>query len=186
MPSTSVIDPDFTDGWFKRGYNWRATASVEQQIGNRFAVAATYARAIYGNFIVTDNLNLTPAEFDPYCITVPVDPRIPRSGQQLCGLYDQRINVATSNLIGFADNYVDKYQVGNLEQGPQTEHFNGFDVQLIVALPAAARSPVAGARATRFRTPPFRPTAARSTTAAPIASSWTTRSSSPARCRPAT
>ena len=95
-----MIDPNFTQRLVqKRGYNWRATASIEQQITNNLAVAATYARAIYGNFIVTDNLNLTPADFDPYCITLPTDPRLPRSGQQLCGLYDQRINVATSNLF---------------------------------------------------------------------------------------
>jgi hypothetical protein len=130
VPSTGVIDPEFTNGWFKRGYNWRATATVEQQIASGFAVAATYARAIYGNFRVTDNLNLSPADFDPYCITVPVDSRLPRSGQQLCGLYDQRLNVATSNLYTFADNYIDKYPIGNREQSKQTEHFNGFDVQL--------------------------------------------------------
>jgi hypothetical protein len=129
VPSTSVIDTNFTEGWQKRGYNWRTTASVEQQLSNNMAVAATYARAIYGNFTVTDNLNLSPSDFDPYCITLPVDPRIPRSGQQLCGLYDQRINVATSNLIGFADNYVDKYSINGLKQSHQTEHFNGFDLQ---------------------------------------------------------
>ena len=130
VPSTSVIDPNFTEGWFKRGYNWRVMGSVERQITDRVAVAATYARAIYGNFNVTDNLNLTPADFDPYCITIPVDPRLPRSGQQLCGLYDQRVNVATSNLIGFTENYVNKYQIGDLKQSNQTEHFNGFDLQL--------------------------------------------------------
>jgi hypothetical protein len=129
VATTGVIDPEFTNGWFKRGYNWRATASVEQQLTNGLAVAATYARAIYGNFRVTDNLNLLPSDFDPYCITVPVDPRLPRSGQQMCGLYDQRLNVATSNLYTFADNYIDKYQIGNLEQHKQTEHFNGFDLQ---------------------------------------------------------
>ncbi|HLG56519.1 MAG TPA: carboxypeptidase regulatory-like domain-containing protein [Vicinamibacterales bacterium] len=129
VPSTSVIDPSFTQGWFKRGYNWRATASVEQQIANGLAVAATYAHAIYGNFIATDNQNLTPADFDPYCITLPTDPRLARSGQQLCGLWDQRVNVATSNLIGFADNYVDRYAIGGLAQGHQKEHFDGFDLQ---------------------------------------------------------
>ena len=70
-----------------------------------------------------------------------------------------------------------QYQFGNLEQRRQTEQFNGFDVQLLGAASRRARSPVAGARATRFRTRRFRPTAARSTTASPIASSWTTPSS---------
>ena len=129
VPTTGVIDPTFTDGWFKRGYNWRATASLEQQLNGNMAVAATYARAIYGNFIMTDNLNLAPSDFDPYCITMPTDPRLPRSGQQLCGLYDQRANVATSNLYGFNENYVDKYPIDGLKQSRMTEHFNGFDLQ---------------------------------------------------------
>jgi len=130
VPSQSVIDTNFTQGWFKRGYNWRATATIEQQLTNSLAVAATYARAIYGNFQVTDNLNLLPADYDPYCITLPNDPRLARSGQQLCGLWDQRANVATSNLIGFADNYVGKYNINNIEQHEQSERFNGVDVQL--------------------------------------------------------
>jgi hypothetical protein len=135
--NTTVANPDFTDGWFKRGYNWRASAGIEQQLTNRFAVSATYARTIYGNFSVTDNLNLTPADYDPYCITLPTDSRLPRSGQQLCGLWDQRINVATSNLVGFADDYVDRYPVSGLEQSPQTEHFNGFDLSMAARLPRA-------------------------------------------------
>ena len=131
VPSTAIIDPEFTQGWFKRGYNWRATVSIEQQIASGLAVAATYARAIYGNFQVTDNQNLSPANFDPYCITLPTDSRLgDRSGRQLCGLWDQRSAVATSNLYTFSSNYVDKYKVGNLAQSDQTEHFNGFDIQL--------------------------------------------------------
>jgi hypothetical protein len=131
VPSTAIIDKEFTSGWFKRGYNWRATATVEQQLSNNVAVSATYARAIYGNFQVTDNQNLSPANFDPYCITLPADSRLgSRSGQQLCGLWDQRAAVATSNLYGFSSNYVDKYTFGNLAQQDQTEHFNGFDIQI--------------------------------------------------------
>ena len=140
--STSVPDPSFIDGWGKRGYNWRATATLEHELMTGVALAATYARTIYGGFIVTDNLNLTPADFDPYCITVPVDARLPRGGQQLCGLWDQRINVPTSNLVTFADNYVNRYQFSGSSQGSQTEHFNGFDLQLAARLPR--RGNVAG------------------------------------------
>ena len=140
--NTTVANPDFTDGWFKRGYNWRASAGIEQQLTNRLAVSATYARTIYGNFSVTDNLNLTPADYDPYCITLPTDSRLPRSGQQLCGLWDQRINVATSNLVGFADDYVDRYPVSGLEQSPQTEHFNAISNCFIVDNPEQLTSEV--------------------------------------------
>jgi hypothetical protein len=130
VPSTAVIDKDFTEGWGKRGYNWRATASIEQQLAPGLAIAATYARSIFGNFLVTDNLNLTPADFDPYCVTLPVDSRLPLSGQQVCGLYDQRTNPAVSNLYGFANNYVGRYDIPGYTQSKQTEHFNGFDLQL--------------------------------------------------------
>jgi hypothetical protein len=130
IPSTAVNDPEFTQGWGKRGYNWRATASIEQQLAPGLALAATYARAIFGNFLVTDNLNLTPADFDPYCVTLPVDSRLPLSGQQVCGLYDQRANVAVSNLYSFSENYVGRYDIPGYTQSKQTEHFNGFDLQL--------------------------------------------------------
>ena len=54
------------------------------------AVSVGYYRRAYGNFTVTDNLAVTPADYDPYCITAPVDPRLPAdvSGSQICGLYD--------------------------------------------------------------------------------------------------
>ena len=33
---------------------------------------------------------MTPADYDPYCVTAPVDSRLPGSvsGKQFCGLYD--------------------------------------------------------------------------------------------------
>ncbi len=38
---------------------------------------------------VTDNLLVTPADFSPFCITAPVDSRLPNGGgYDVCGLYD--------------------------------------------------------------------------------------------------
>ena len=34
-----------------------------------------YFRTWCGNFMVTDNLRVTPADYSPYCVTVPVDAR---------------------------------------------------------------------------------------------------------------
>ena len=51
---------------------------------------------------VTDNLRVTPADYDPYCITAPVDRRLPGGGgNQLCGLYDVK-----PALFGQVDNMV--------------------------------------------------------------------------------
>jgi hypothetical protein len=126
--NTAVPDPDWVNGWGKRGYNWQFQASVDRQLGNRAAVNVGYYRTIYGNFFVTDNLNLQPSDFDPFCVTVPVDSRLPNSGQQLCGLYNARITPATSNFTTFSENYVDKYPLSGYTQSPEKEHFNGVDV----------------------------------------------------------
>jgi hypothetical protein len=127
-PATAKPDPDWVSGWGKRGYNWQTQLSVDRQIGSRAAVNVGYYRTIYGNFFTTDNLNLQPSDYDPFCVTVPVDARLPNSGQQVCGLYNARITPATSNYTTFSGNYVNKYPLSGYTQSPETEHFNGVDV----------------------------------------------------------
>jgi hypothetical protein len=71
---------------------------------------------------VTDNLLVTPADYSPYCITAPTDPRLEEtSGATLCGLYDVNPNKfgQTDNLITLAKNF-----------GDYDEHYNGFDVSV--------------------------------------------------------
>jgi hypothetical protein len=52
-------------------------------------MTAGYYRNWYGNFLVTDNTLVTPADFNPFCITAPTDSRLPGGGgYQVCGLYD--------------------------------------------------------------------------------------------------
>src|SRR5262249_23607976 len=70
----------------------------QQQLSSRMSVTAGYYRNWYGNYLagfqgnavpVIDNLDVTPADFSPYCITAPVDPRLPGGGgYQVCGFYD--------------------------------------------------------------------------------------------------
>ena len=45
--------------------------------------AITYYRRINGGFLVTDNTSTTAADYTPYNLTVPTDPRLPTSGQTL-------------------------------------------------------------------------------------------------------
>ena len=61
---------------------------------------------------------MTPADFTTYSIPVPVDPRLPNSGQTLGGLRD-----VNPNKFGQVDTYVTAAD----NFGGQSEVFNGFD-----------------------------------------------------------
>ena len=76
---------------------------------------------------VTDNLAVTPADYDPFCIAAPVNTRLRGGGgNQICGLYDLNPSKLglQNNLRTDAANY-----------GKQTETFDGIDVSLNLRLP---------------------------------------------------
>ena len=53
------------------------------------ALNVGYFHTWHGNFTATANQAVTPADFDHYCITAPVDARLgAASGSRICGLYD--------------------------------------------------------------------------------------------------
>ena len=73
-------------------------------------------------FTATDNRAVTPADYNPYSVPVPVDPRLPRSGGYVIGgLYD--ISPAafgkTDNFISRATNY-----------GSPKNYWHGVDMQV--------------------------------------------------------
>jgi hypothetical protein len=115
-------DPETIEGFGKRRNNWEVSASVTQELMSRVSVDVAYFRRAQGNFTTTDNLDVAPSDFQPYCVTSPPDPRLPGGGgQEICGLYDivpTKFGVATSNVVTFVD------KLG----GKQTEVFNGVDV----------------------------------------------------------
>ncbi|MBZ5556999.1 MAG: carboxypeptidase regulatory-like domain-containing protein [Acidobacteriia bacterium] len=111
---------DVQKGWFKRGYNWEYSASVQHELLPRVSVSAAFFRRWYGNFTHTDALSVGPSDYSPYCITAPTDPRIGAlSGQPVCGLFDvtpaARPNLAVNRIVDFADS------------SQRSQVFNGFD-----------------------------------------------------------
>jgi hypothetical protein len=81
--------PDVLTGWGDRPANWDFTLDFQQQLGTRLALTAGYDRNWTTLFRVTNNAALTPAAYDQFCITAPVNPGLPGGGgYQVCGLYD--------------------------------------------------------------------------------------------------
>jgi hypothetical protein len=87
-----------------------------------------YYRRWWGNFAVTDNLTVGPADYDPFSITAPRDPRLPGGGgYTIGGLYDLKplkFGLPANNFVTLSDKY-----------GKQISHWNGFDVTGNARLP---------------------------------------------------
>ena len=103
-------------GFGVRPYNWDLSAEVQHQIGRAMSVTAGYYRNWYGNFRVTDNLAVTPADFNTYCVTAPTDSRLSSGGgYQVCGLYDvvpTKFGLV-NNLVRRASEFGTQTQVSN-------------------------------------------------------------------------
>jgi hypothetical protein len=100
-PLATRYDPVVLNGYGKRDFNWDFTTEVQHELVQGVAVSGGYYRNTGGYFRysfgspfsskqrVTDNLLVTPADYDQYCITAPKNPQLPGSGgYQVCGLAD--------------------------------------------------------------------------------------------------
>jgi len=96
---TTNYDPDVVQGWHVRPNNWEGQISIQREILPRISAYAGYTRRYYGNLFATRNLAVTNADYTPYCVNLPTDPRLPGSGTQQCGYFDVNRNIAPNNLI---------------------------------------------------------------------------------------
>jgi len=126
------FDPEVITGWGTRTWNWETSAAIAHELRPGLSVDASYHRRWYGNFRVTDNLLRSPSDYDQFCVTSPVDSRLPGGGgQQICGLYDLKTTVpfgASDNVITAASNF-----------GEQTQVYDGFDIGFNVRLPGGTQ-----------------------------------------------
>lgn len=128
----TIYDRDAIIGWGKRPFNWEFATSVQQQILPRVSVEAGYFRRWYGNFGVTDTVAQTASDFDSYCITAPLDGRLPGGGgNEICGLYNLK-----QNKFGLATQYLTTL---SSKYGKEIEHWNGVDVSVDARLTRAVR-----------------------------------------------
>ena len=113
---------DALRGFGTRVFSWQGSVSIQHELRPGIALNIGYFRTWYGNQRVTDNQDVTPADYGPYNITAPTNAALPGGGGKvITGLYD--IIPAkfgqVHNLVTLASHY-----------GKQTDVFNGVDVTI--------------------------------------------------------
>jgi hypothetical protein len=87
--NSTIVTTYAPDALTTRGYNWEFSTALQHELVPRVSMSVAYFHRTYGNIRATQNTAVTSANFSPYCITAPVDPRLPGGGgNQLCGYYD--------------------------------------------------------------------------------------------------
>jgi hypothetical protein len=121
-PNAYRWDSDLLTGWGRRDYTWQAQAVAQHELRPGMAINFGYFRTWYGNFRVTSNRALSPADFDSYCITGPANSRLAGGGGgQICGLFDVKPDKfgQSRQVVELASNY-----------GDWSEVYHGFDLTL--------------------------------------------------------
>ncbi|PYR29499.1 MAG: hypothetical protein DMF92_11595 [Acidobacteria bacterium] len=131
-PRATRNDPAIVTGFGVRGYNWESSAAIQHELLQGLSVNVGYFRRWYGNFTVLQNQSVTPADYDPYCITFAVDARLPNGGgYRQCGYYDVSLAKVgqSTNLVTKASNF----------QGQRSDVFNGVDLTVSARWPNGAQ-----------------------------------------------
>ncbi len=119
---TKIFDPELIHGWGKRTYNWEMGVSVQQELLPRVGLTVGYVRRWFGNFYTADNRSTTAADYTPFSIPIPVDPRLPGGGGgTVTGLY---------NLVPDKVGEEEMYQQLSSNFGEMIENWHGIDMSL--------------------------------------------------------
>ena len=99
-PDALVANTDLTEGFGKRDYYWDAGVELQHELAPGMSLLVGYyrnwsdhfrdlPRGDFGTVFVLDNTSVTPDNFDPFCVTAPMDSRLPGGGgYEVCELYD--------------------------------------------------------------------------------------------------
>ncbi|MGH6692465.1 MAG: hypothetical protein ACREF4_17495, partial [Gammaproteobacteria bacterium] len=91
-------------------------------MATRVSVDVSYFRRSFGNFFVTDNRAVGPADFTEFSVTAPnTDSRLPTAGRVLTGFYD-----LNPNRVGQVDDFI----TTTSKYGDQREVWTGFDITM--------------------------------------------------------
>jgi hypothetical protein len=92
----------------------------------RVSVNVGYFRNWWGNWYTVDNLTNSTADWTPFSIKAPSDPRLPGGGgQNITGLYD---------LVQARSGQVNEWATNSKNYAEQTENWQGVDVGVVARL----------------------------------------------------
>jgi len=77
---TGRIGEDLLGGWGVRQADHQIGVQLAQQIVPRVSATVGYNRRWWKNYTATDNINTTPADYEPVTIAAPLDSRLPGGG----------------------------------------------------------------------------------------------------------
>jgi hypothetical protein len=127
--NSTIVTTYAPDVLTTRGYNWEFSAALQRELMARVSMNVAYFRRSYGNLRVTQNTAVTSADYTGYCVTAPVDARLPGGGgNQLCGYVDINPNKfgQTLNVIQETSHF-----------GKAEDVYDGIDLTEIVRLPGS-------------------------------------------------
>jgi hypothetical protein len=93
-PNAVQWSDDVREGWATRDYNWEFGTEVQHELTRGLSINGGYYFNTGGYWRNTDsaqrvnnNLAVGPEDFDNFCVTAPLDARLPGGGgYQICGL----------------------------------------------------------------------------------------------------
>jgi hypothetical protein len=119
-------DEKLIHGFGHRPYSWSLGASTQQEVMPRVSVNVGYFRNWWGNWYAVDNRATTLADYTPFSITAPSDPRLPNGGGHvISGLY---------NLVPDKVGQVDELAQHATNFGDAFENWQGIDVNVVARL----------------------------------------------------
>ncbi len=115
------VNPALLSGWAIRPADWQWGINVQQEVVPRVSVEAGYNKRWWGNFSVSDNTLVGPADYEKWTITAPSDSRLPGGGGYPIDVYTLTAAAAARG----ADNHV----TSETDFGPaQTNFWHGVDL----------------------------------------------------------